>query len=190
MLSLEQLQPKAAVRGIIPDADVESMEVELIDQAAAARSITKLDAELTTLRRLEALAAEVARSGADTKWRQLAGLLGKNLHPQRALLERPRAPQALRRRQDRAAEAVAAAEARHLHRASRHTRVPRAQHQPSPRSHQPETLQPLARSHASSNVAPLVRQAELLHAAAATERVRVARMIVSPALTLLRSGSR
>jgi SNF2 family DNA or RNA helicase len=58
-----------------PDSEVEAAEEEILDQATAARSIVELRAEIETLKGLEALALGVRRSGADTKWRELAGLL-------------------------------------------------------------------------------------------------------------------
>ena len=45
--------------------------------ATAARSIAELKAEIETLKNLESLALEVRRIGADTKWRELASLLGE-----------------------------------------------------------------------------------------------------------------
>jgi len=60
-----------------PDNEVEAAEEEILDQATAARSIAELKAELETLKRLEALALSVRRSGADTKWRELSSLLGE-----------------------------------------------------------------------------------------------------------------
>ena len=51
-------------------------EDEILDQATAARSITELKIEIETLKNLESLALAVRRSGADTKWRELASLLG------------------------------------------------------------------------------------------------------------------
>jgi superfamily II DNA or RNA helicase len=60
-----------------PDDELEAAEEELLDQATAARSIAELQAEIGTLRGLEALAADVRRSGTDTKWRELASLLGE-----------------------------------------------------------------------------------------------------------------
>lgn len=59
-----------------PDSEVQSAEEEILDQATAARSIAELKAEIETLKGLEALALNVRRSGADTKWRELATLLG------------------------------------------------------------------------------------------------------------------
>jgi len=60
-----------------PDNEVEAAEEEILDQATAARSIVELKAEIETLKSLEGLALGVRRSGADTKWRELASLLGE-----------------------------------------------------------------------------------------------------------------
>ena len=60
-----------------PENEIEAAEQEVLDQATAARSIAELNAEIETLRQLEALALEVRRSGTDTKWRELASLLGE-----------------------------------------------------------------------------------------------------------------
>ena len=60
-----------------PDDEVEAAEEEILDQATAARTIAELRAEIDTLKRLEALALGVRRSESDTKWRQLASLLGE-----------------------------------------------------------------------------------------------------------------
>ena len=59
-----------------PEAEVEDAEARILDQATAARSIAELKAELDTLRSLEGLALGVRRGGTDTKWRELASLLG------------------------------------------------------------------------------------------------------------------
>src|SRR5205823_5814378 len=59
-----------------PDNEVEAAEAEILDQATAARSIAELKIEIETLKGLEALALGVRHSGTDTKWRQLASLLG------------------------------------------------------------------------------------------------------------------
>ena len=58
-----------------PENEVEAAEEEILDRATAARSITELKAEIETLKNLEGLALGVRRSGADTKWRELASLL-------------------------------------------------------------------------------------------------------------------
>ena len=59
-----------------PEQEVEDTEVRVLDQATAARSIEELKQEIETLKRLETLALGVRRSGQDTKWRELANLLG------------------------------------------------------------------------------------------------------------------
>lgn len=64
-----------------PDNEVEAAEDQVLDQATAAATLTELKNEIATLARLEALAAEVRRSGQDTKWRELATLLGTLFTP-------------------------------------------------------------------------------------------------------------
>src|SRR5207302_5306265 len=59
-----------------PDDEVEAAEEEILDQATAARSIAELRLEIETLKALEAQALAVRRTGTDTKWRELASLLG------------------------------------------------------------------------------------------------------------------
>jgi SNF2 family DNA or RNA helicase len=59
-----------------PDNEVEEVEEKVLDQATAARSMAELRMEIGTLQHLEDLALTVRRSGTDTKWRELAGLLG------------------------------------------------------------------------------------------------------------------
>ncbi len=65
-----------------PENEVEAAEEEILDQATAAATVTELRAEIATLARLETLAADVRRSGQDTKWRELAHLLGEIFTPQ------------------------------------------------------------------------------------------------------------
>ncbi|MBF0528339.1 MAG: DUF3883 domain-containing protein [Deltaproteobacteria bacterium] len=60
-----------------PDNELKAEEEKILDQATAARSIAELKAEIVTLKGLEKLALGVRRSGADTKWRELASLLGE-----------------------------------------------------------------------------------------------------------------
>ena len=60
-----------------PDNEVDTTKEEVLDQATAARSIVELRAEIETLKGLEMLALSVYRSGADTKWRELASLLNE-----------------------------------------------------------------------------------------------------------------
>ncbi len=64
-----------------PEDEVLQVEDEVLDQATAARTITEFRAEITTLKRLEALALSVRRSGEDRKWRELASLLGEIFTP-------------------------------------------------------------------------------------------------------------
>jgi len=64
-----------------PDNEVEAAEEEILDQATASRSIAELRSEIETLKRLEANALIVRRSGPDTKWGELAGLLGEIFTP-------------------------------------------------------------------------------------------------------------
>lgn len=64
-----------------PDNEVQEAEEEFLDQATAARTITELQAEIATLKKLEDLAAAVRRSGNDRKWRELASLLGEIFTP-------------------------------------------------------------------------------------------------------------
>jgi superfamily II DNA or RNA helicase len=74
-----------------PESEVEAAEEEVLDQATAAATLAELRIEIATLTRLEALAAEVRRSGQDTKWRELANLLGVLFTPS-ALASRVAAP--------------------------------------------------------------------------------------------------
>src|SRR5271157_868736 len=59
-----------------PDNEVEAAEEEILDQATAARSMAELKIEIETLKALGSLALAVRHSGTDTKWRELASLLG------------------------------------------------------------------------------------------------------------------
>jgi len=58
-----------------PDAEVEELEQEVVDRATAARTIAELEAEITTLRRLEQQAKEVRASETDRKWEELSRVL-------------------------------------------------------------------------------------------------------------------
>ena len=64
-----------------PEQEVAEAEAHILDQATAARSISELKAEIDTLRALESQASSVRRSGGDTKWRELASLLGEIFTP-------------------------------------------------------------------------------------------------------------
>ncbi|MDQ6662367.1 MAG: DEAD/DEAH box helicase, partial [Chloroflexota bacterium] len=61
-----------------PDAEIEETEDQVVDQASAARTIAELEIEIRILTRLEELALQVRRSGADRKWEELASLLQNN----------------------------------------------------------------------------------------------------------------
>ena len=58
-----------------PEIEVEAAESAVLDEATAASTIVELQAEIGSLKRLQALAAEIVRSGDDTKWRELSNLL-------------------------------------------------------------------------------------------------------------------
>lgn len=60
-----------------PESEVEAAEEAVLDQATAASTITELKLEIERLGELEALAADVRRSGTDTKWRELSNLLNE-----------------------------------------------------------------------------------------------------------------
>ena len=77
-----------------PDNEVEAAEEQILDQATAARSIAELRLEIETLKGLESQAIAVRRSGTDTKWRELASLLGEIFTPASLehRVEEPHAP--------------------------------------------------------------------------------------------------
>jgi superfamily II DNA or RNA helicase len=58
-----------------PDAEIEEIEEEVVDEATAAQTIAELKAEIETLARLEGLARTVRNSGTDRKWEELSTLL-------------------------------------------------------------------------------------------------------------------
>jgi len=75
-----------AVRDAGPDVDaddlddlseeeIEALEDAVVDDATAATTVAELEVEIATVRRLEALADRVRRSGTDRKWTELVGLL-------------------------------------------------------------------------------------------------------------------
>ena len=64
-----------------PDAEIERIESEILDEATAARTLTELEAEIATLKHLESLASILRRSGTDTKWREMASLLNTIFTP-------------------------------------------------------------------------------------------------------------
>ena len=59
----------------LPEGELEELEELVVDQASAAKTIVELEAEIATLRTLEALAERVRQSGSDAKWTRLAELL-------------------------------------------------------------------------------------------------------------------
>jgi superfamily II DNA or RNA helicase len=61
-----------------PDAEVETTEEGVVDQASAARTIAELRAEIAQLQDLERMAQRVRQSGADRKWDELSRLLQNN----------------------------------------------------------------------------------------------------------------
>lgn len=58
--------------------EIEEDEERVADQASAATTVTELEAEIKTLKRLEALASQVRASGEDRKWDELSQLLQDN----------------------------------------------------------------------------------------------------------------
>jgi len=64
-----------------PENEVEETEEAVLDQATAAATVAELRIEINTLKGLESLAAEVRRSGQDTKWLELSTLLGEIFTP-------------------------------------------------------------------------------------------------------------
>ncbi len=61
-----------------PDAELEQLEMELVDNATAARTVAELEAEILSLRDLETKAIKLRRSGTDRKWTELLKLLQDN----------------------------------------------------------------------------------------------------------------
>lgn len=57
--------------------ELEELELEVVDQASAAATLTELEAEVETLTGLERDAAMVRARGSDTKWQQLSDLLSE-----------------------------------------------------------------------------------------------------------------
>ena len=64
-----------------PDQERENAENRVLDLATAASTIDELNAEISTLERLEELALAVRESGEDKKWSELAKLLPEILAP-------------------------------------------------------------------------------------------------------------
>jgi superfamily II DNA or RNA helicase len=62
----------------LPSSELEDTEEKLVDQATAAQTISELEAEIASLKRLERMANEVRTSGVDRKWDELSQLLQDN----------------------------------------------------------------------------------------------------------------
>lgn len=90
-LAEERLGKRAAEHGVridlndddydeddLPSNELEDIEENIADQASAATTISELEAEIKTLKRLERLANEVRASGEDRKWDELSKLLQDN----------------------------------------------------------------------------------------------------------------
>ncbi len=58
-----------------PDDEVEQLEDTIVEQASAARTIAELEAEIATLKTLEAEAGQLRRQGTDRKWEELSRLI-------------------------------------------------------------------------------------------------------------------
>lgn len=63
----------------VPGDEAEAAEDEIVDRATAAATIAELEAELVTLRALEAQALALKVSGQDTKWVELQSILDEPL---------------------------------------------------------------------------------------------------------------
>jgi superfamily II DNA or RNA helicase len=61
-----------------PEGEQEQAGEQLVDLATAARTIQELELEIRELRRLEAMADQVRRSGTDRKWQELSRILQEN----------------------------------------------------------------------------------------------------------------
>jgi superfamily II DNA or RNA helicase len=59
----------------LPEAELEQVEEQLVDEATAARTVAELEWEIGRLRALEAPADRIRRSGQDRKWEELRRLI-------------------------------------------------------------------------------------------------------------------
>lgn len=75
-----------------PEMEFEQAEEQVLDQATAAQTIDELKLEIVRLEQLEKLAAELLRSGQDTKWMELSGLFNMLLGPALSAAEEPEMP--------------------------------------------------------------------------------------------------
>ena len=63
----------------VPGEEAEQAEEEILDRATAATSMAELEAEIFTLRHIEAQALDLKLSGEDAKWRELEAILDEPL---------------------------------------------------------------------------------------------------------------
>lgn len=61
-----------------PSSEIEDEEEKIVDKASAAQTIVELKLEIETLKKLEAKAEKLCRSGTDRKWDELSQLLQDN----------------------------------------------------------------------------------------------------------------
>ncbi len=64
-----------------PAVEVETVEAEILDNATTALTLAELQAEIATLRVLEAMAYQVRCSGTDRKWEELASIIQDDPRP-------------------------------------------------------------------------------------------------------------
>lgn len=64
----------------MPSSELEDIEEKIVDQATAAQTISELEAEIQTLKRLERMANDVRLSGEDRKWEELSKLLQDDIN--------------------------------------------------------------------------------------------------------------
>ena len=65
-----------------PESELDEQEERVLDQATAAQTVGQLRSEIDTIKGLESAANDVLQGGGDTKWRELANLLGEIFTPQ------------------------------------------------------------------------------------------------------------
>ena len=82
-----------------PDDEAEATERAVLDQATAASTIAELQAEIESLKRLQAMAAEIRKTGQDTKWARTRQRACQCLHQGRTWFRTRRGACAVRQRQ-------------------------------------------------------------------------------------------
>ena len=103
-----------------PESELEEQEERVLDQATAAQTIGELRSEIGTIKGLESAANDVLQSGGDTKWRELANLLGEIFTPQEAAARDCGGLRPIRIGGHSPSCPLASAEAGHLHRTPGH----------------------------------------------------------------------